>query len=909
MSLVQRNEEVAVLDELLADSLRERSRVAIIGGDVATGKSTLLCTLEEKARDRGAVFLGAIASPLETDLAAGVLEQLFRSPELPDSTVERAARLLNAHALPPLEWFRGMWDVLRGLTEHRPVVIGVDDVHHADEISLKCLLYLVRRLRSARLLTVLTVRPRPDTASAPLYTEFLHEPHSRRMELGPLSADGVTALLCRHLDVATARRLAPAFHEASAGNPALVHALVDDHLTRPEQVAPQRVAGGAFGRAVVGFLRRHDFPVLEVARAIAVLNKPMPPRLLGMLLDIDAESAARAVATLTSARILDGGCFRHGVARTAVADGAPAGERRSLHLRAAALLRAEGAAAAEVAEHIVAANHDAAPWAIPILREAAEQALTGDDLDTGIRYLRAAHQMCGDERQRAVIASVLADAEWRIDPSTVPRRLPEFSLAVRENLLDGRYAVGPLASLLWQGRVSEALHVLDMILQNESGTTDDERRVAVDPVSPRLWPSYLYPELVHPGSPKEAATRPGGSGPAPADAEQDPATLLVAGLHCGDVGGALAAAERILERSRLHQRTFFPLSIALATLVYGDRPARAAVWCDSLLDEAAARRSPTWLALFTALRSLIHLRKGELTAAEDRAEAAWSLIPPKSWGVTVGLPLSCLILTRTLTGGQRDVADLLDIAVPEAMFRTPMGQHYLYARGRHHLAAERFHAALHDFRACGTVRGACAPVEPWRLGAAEALIALGDRLGARRLADEQLAIADPAHVRTRGMALRVKAATHDLRDRPALLEQAVRLLDGHGDRLELSYALADLSDLWGRLGEHERARETAHRAAALARRCGVPFRSAGRDGEDSDNPFLRLSDAERRVASLAANGYTNREISKKLYITISTVEQHLTKVYRKLNVKRFDLKSALQDGGIVMSQSEPALDS
>jgi DNA-binding CsgD family transcriptional regulator len=55
-----------------------------------------------------------------------------------------------------------------------------------------------------------------------------------------------------------------------------------------------------------------------------------------------------------------------------------------------------------------------------------------------------------------------------------------------------------------------------------------------------------------------------------------------------------------------------------------------------------------------------------------------------------------------------------------------------------------------------------------------------------------------------------------------------------------------------------------------------------------------LSDAERRVAGLAALGHTNREIANKLYVTISTVEQHLTKAYRKLNVtQRKDLPADL----------------
>jgi DNA-binding CsgD family transcriptional regulator len=46
----------------------------------------------------------------------------------------------------------------------------------------------------------------------------------------------------------------------------------------------------------------------------------------------------------------------------------------------------------------------------------------------------------------------------------------------------------------------------------------------------------------------------------------------------------------------------------------------------------------------------------------------------------------------------------------------------------------------------------------------------------------------------------------------------------------------------------------------------------------------QLSDAEQRVAALAAFGYTNGQIAHKLYITVSTVEQHLTRVYRKLGI-------------------------
>ena len=55
-----------------------------------------------------------------------------------------------------------------------------------------------------------------------------------------------------------------------------------------------------------------------------------------------------------------------------------------------------------------------------------------------------------------------------------------------------------------------------------------------------------------------------------------------------------------------------------------------------------------------------------------------------------------------------------------------------------------------------------------------------------------------------------------------------------------------------------------------------------------------LSKAERRVIALAAVGHTNREIAGKLFITVSTVEQHLTRAYRKLKVSsRADLVATM----------------
>lgn len=256
-------------------------------------------------------------------------------------------------------------------------------------------------------------------------------------------------------------------------------------------------------------------------------------------------------------------------------------------------------------------------------------------------------------------------------------------------------------------------------------------------------------------------------------------------------------------------------------------------------------------------------------------------------------------------GKPEDAAALFDLPAPKEMFHTPMGLHYLYARGEFNLAIRRRNAALRDFYSCENLmqgwRAGFASAEPWRIGAARAHLSLGAPLKARRIADEQLCQSSPGQVRTRGYALSVLAATHEPAERPALLEEALRLLRDCGDLFGIWRVTADLSDTFSSLGHGERSHQLAQDAQAIAGQCMNPAPGRARDG-DADGTYRpsrctlpkSLSAAEQRVAALAAEGFTNREISRELYITVSTVEQHLTRIYRKLDVNRLQLRSAIQ---------------
>jgi DNA-binding CsgD family transcriptional regulator len=380
------------------------------------------------------------------------------------------------------------------------------------------------------------------------------------------------------------------------------------------------------------------------------------------------------------------------------------------------------------------------------------------------------------------------------------------------------------------------------------------------------------------------------------------------------VQNTVFAAEQVLQGSHLNEVTLAPIVVAITTLICLDQHERAAAPCKRLLNEAAGRHIPTWQAVFSALYAVIRLRQGNLACAKEHASAALTLISPRGWGVAICVPLGTTLLATTMMGEYQDAASYLGTGVPEHMFRTPFALHYLHARGKYHLATSNFRTALADFQTCGDLMirwGLDLPsLVPWRTGAAEACLGLGWEQLAREFTDQQLAQARAEQHRTRAISLRMRAAVTEVKSRAVLLREAIDLLNRCGDRAELALAFADLSQAYDVLGEARQARMMARRARHLADqsgvrldRCAVAEVSEPEPGDVTVKPSgglpADLSDAQVRVAALAAQGYTNRQIASKLFITVSTVEQHLTGVYRKLNInRRTDLPLGFQIGAI-----------
>ena len=222
-----------------------------------------------------------------------------------------------------------------------------------------------------------------------------------------------------------------------------------------------------------------------------------------------------------------------------------------------------------------------------------------------------------------------------------------------------------------------------------------------------------------------------------------------------------------------------------------------------------------------------------------------------------------------------------------------------FARGRLRVAQGRVAEGLEDFLAVGALLTralvTCPSYLPWRSEAALAHLALGDRESAERLAEEELELARAFGApRALGVAKRAAGVVAGGDRGALLLREAIDAFERGDARLERARALADLGALLRRRNRRTEAREllrealdAAHRAGArpLAEQAETELRATGArprrvvlTGLDS------LTASERRIAELASQGLTNREIAQTLFVTARTVEGHLTSVFRKLQL-------------------------
>jgi DNA-binding CsgD family transcriptional regulator len=600
------------------------------------------------------------------------------------------------------------------------------------------------------------------------------------------------------------------------------------------------------------------------------------------------------------------------------------------------------------------------------LQRAARRAFAHGNFAQATEYLESAAERCRTEEQLLSVRIQLAETYWYVRPTDSARDYLSLKApALAGKLTDGQ-ALRVVTGMLWHLQMDDAVEVINHF-PGQAGPDGE-------PASPGAYYAQLLISASFPGI-RDRLRRRGGDGeggggwrgqpgPVPATPNVQAARTLVAVLTGTADEDTIGRAEELLggEAEPSHDR-LHAIWMAMLSVIYADRIEVAATWCDRVLAGTAAGQEDREWALISTLGALIALRQGRLDVAAERAGAALSYYTSgRGWCVELGLILATLVEAHTAMGEYDVAAGHLRHPVPPAMFQTRSGLHYLFARGRHHLATGDRHAALGDFMACGermTRWGMDTPaLVPWRVGAAEAWLSLDETARAARLAEEQMTqlgaglsraglsraglsragvpragVPQAGLPRASGVTLRCLAAATDIAQRPTILRKAQQLLQQCGDRYERARVLCDLSRAYRTLGARTEARTAARRAWRLAKVCHAevlcedlaglcrelsPIYQGDTDRADTDQagvsvadprsaerqpPLLpegelaKLSTKERRVALLAAEGYSNREISSKLLVTVSTVEQHLTRIYRKMNIKsRYELVSGFLSG-------------
>ncbi|WP_026910697.1 helix-turn-helix transcriptional regulator [Patulibacter minatonensis] len=401
---------------------------------------------------------------------------------------------------------------------------------------------------------------------------------------------------------------------------------------------------------------------------------------------------------------------------------------------------------------------------------------------------------------------------------------------------------------------------------------------------------------------RDARPAPGAAG-GPARPRLAGATAAV--LRAEPVEEPLETARDVLASASGHDAVEAATVLLLAGEHEEARGPLDAVVADARAHDDAALRVGALL-----VRSEVLRHADELAAALEDAVAARSLADVAGLDGP-GRLATALVVQGRLTLGAFDDADGiltgagLDGAVPDDGGAPVV----LLQRSRLRVAQDRRADAIQDLEDAGarlTAAGIANPaVAPWRSELGVLLHAAGDGRGARRLVNEELRAARTVGVaRPIAVAVLAAATITPASTRAARLQHAVVLADFAADAPTRVRARLVLGAELLRGDEADEARQALHEAVELGRACGAAALAAeaGRALRAAGGPPRRdvlhgpaeLTEAELRVAHLAAEGIPNATIAEHLAVVPRTVEGHLTVAFRKLGVAtRGDLAGAL----------------
>lgn len=911
--LLERDAEWAVVEAAAAEARRGRGRLLIVEGAAGIGKTRLLAQLRHVP---GLRVLTARGSDLESQYAFGVVRQLFE-PVLASPAERR--RLLSGTAAQAASVFEpgeedttdaelatlhGLFWLTSNLCE-RPTAIVVDDLHWADTASLRFLAYLQPRIQALQLLALTALRTGEPTENELLLARLAADPDTRVLRPAELSEAATERLLADRLGQPCEPGFAKATYQATNGNPLLVHALAgalsDERVAPLDKNADQVLAIGHRAVAKLVSLRLAGLPpdTLAIARALAVLGQDAEVGLLTAQTGRDALTVAEGLTTLRRMGLVDAteekAAYVHPLVAAAVYAGLGVRELAAAHAKAADVLDRAGAPAEQVGAHLLkvpVGAHDAA--AVARLKRAADTALHRGSAEAAYAFLRRALEEPADDATRLRLLTQAATVAIQVDLNAAVVLVEE---ARRHTSDPGERARLGLQLGVAHGFLHEPDRAFSALIAARDELPDSE-----EDLRRRLDATLLVGALIVPGRTDVADRVPALAALEPHDGLGARMLSAALALHeaarCDPAGAARArAAVADGELVRLVNGEG-ALVAGWITLLAADDPAALAS-LDAAVAQAHQRGSLRALAAAYCFRAAGRLFTGQLTESDADARAALDLAETGRVDMDPSFAIAYLAGSLIERGRLDDAeAVLRSVGLP---FADPTASPGYYAQDMWAallLSQNRPAESLAAARIAGDVWRAYGFDTPalgaWRTTAALAAYQLGDARLAERTVGEELALARRwGAPRALGRSLRgLGSITGDL----DVLREAVDVLDDSPARLERAAALLELGAAMRRTGQRVEARDLLGRALDEAEICGstplvertaAELRVAGfRPRRHRLTGRDALTASELRVAELAAAGATNREVAQSLFVTVKTVELHLSNAYRKLGVSR-----------------------
>jgi DNA-binding CsgD family transcriptional regulator len=934
--LLEREHELAQLRALVDQICAGDSRIAILEAPAGIGKTRLIEAIRADAAKRGARVLTARGSERERTYPFGVVRQLLE-PSLVGASEERRRTLFSGAASlaepifdrrPDIELpadagyatLHGLYWLLVAVADGEPVVVTIDDMHWADAPSGRFLSFLVRRLEGLRVAMLVATRPQEHATEDGLLDELARDPRVDSINPGPLSEHAVAELVTEALRQQPDEAFSRACWEATGGNPFFLKALLGE--LRGDGVAPteaevarvRELGPEAVLRSTLVRLAALPSGALALAQAVAVLGDGAAVHQAAELAALEVSTAIDAAQALVRIGIFSDSerlTLAHPIVRTALYRDLTASRRAQRHAQAARLLADAGASQDEIAAHLLLVAPGADPAALRTLRHAAGLALARGAPEVAAAYLnRALAEPCDPPNKMEVLVE-LGTAEALAGLPDCVAHLSSALQQAGEPSHRVTAAVTLARVLAASNRASEGVALLSE-LADELAEPEPDLAGAVEAELLSLGDIELSVRRVtEPRGVRSHDMRGHGI-------ETSPVMLVHQAVEASLAGtSAIQAAElatkalsngALLADALAGGQLFF---LAASLLVCAEAYEQAASFLDQALADAVSKGSALGFIGASAGRSLLNTRRGALAEAEADARAAvdaaqlnhWPM-----WRLQAGTMLAGALLER----GEARSADVeLDGLESEAGFATAtQGVQLLETRGRVRLELGKTEAGVADLLESGQQFERWGLRNPaafaWRSNAGLGLMALAQPARAAALAAEEVALARRwGSPRALGVALRAQGLINGPEREVALLTEAVAELDRSGALVERARALTDLGAALRRAKQRTDAREPLRVALQLAHDCGAVSlaerahtelaasgarpRTPLRSGVDA------LSPSELRIARMAASAQANPAIAQALFITVKTVEMHLTSTYRKLNIaSRRELTDALE---------------